>query len=119
MGVLTLYSRIPPPLPYIELLHFALLNLRRTLAGVITITELDGPQRSPLPPLSLQTVYRPLLQIFHLLPQYSFPLFQGDTGVEIFTRPVAVAYRGRWPDRKTHDLERVEIWERFARNDQL
>ena len=95
------------------------------------ITHLDSPHRDSLPLISLQTsrfrpletLYRPLPQIFHMLLEYFFPLFPKNNGVvEVFAldiRRVAVAWLVRvWHD-KTHDLESFEVLERFAYNDQF
>ena len=111
----------------IKLLHFVLLDPRTAPMGRMIVTEFDDPQCDPLPPLSLQTsnfqllqiVYCPLLQIFHVLPQNLFPLFHGKNLLGLWTAPATMTTRETWAVRKTHNLECVEVWERFARNDQI
>ena len=93
----------------------------------MVMAEFDDPQCDPSPPLSfqtscfrlLQTVNRPVLQIFQVLLQYLFPPLHRTNAVEICIRPSAIATRGRWGVGETHDLECIEIWEGFARNNQL
>ena len=112
--------------PPIETLHLVLFNLHRTPIehrAKRVPGQLDDPQRSPLPFLSLQTprfralqtVHRPVLHTFHVFLQRLPPL-HGRPGATTPRLP-APTCRGRREDGKIYDLERVEIWERFAHDD--
>ena len=109
-------------IPGIVLLHLILLNLHGTRIRTGTgRVQPDDPHRGPLPFLSnltphiraLQTVYRRIPHTVRLVLQRLFPLFLG--------RAVGAAptHRARWLGDKIQDLECVEIWEGFARNDQF
>ena len=111
----------------IRSLYLILLNLHRTMAGTAW-AEHEYPQRSPLPLPFLflsashlrfrQTTYRPVLHILRLFPQYLFFLFRGIHATAA-PSPPAQTHQGRGDDGNTCDLECMEIWERFARNDQF
>ena len=87
----------------------------------------EDPQRDPLPLpfLSLlklrlrflQTIHRPVLHVFRLFPRYLFLFFRG-THATTTPSPLAPTDQRIWGDDFTHDLECVEIWECFTRNDQ-
>ena len=105
-------------------LHFTHLNIHRTQEGTVR-AQLDDPHSGTPPLLSppitpfrpLQTVYRPILQIFYILPR-SFQLFSGMHVAG--TRPLmAPAWQTMCEGRRMYYLECVEIWERFARDYQL
>ena len=88
----------------------------------------EDPQRNPLPlPLLsllkfrlwlLQTIHRPVLHIFRLFPRYLFLLFRV---IHLTTTPFppAPTFQVIWSNGIPYDLECVEIWERFARDNQF
>ena len=88
----------------------------------------EDPQRDPLPLpllsllksrlLFLQTIYRPVPHVFRLFPHYLLLLFRGPHATTT-PSPPAPTGQGNWDDGITYDLECVEIWERFARNNQF
>jgi len=105
----------------IRSLHLILFNLHRTqaersVAGVRA--QLDDPQHGFLPSLSfltfrfpLQTIYRRILHSFHPRPRLP--------GLHVRHTTPTHTFRKRCNERKMCDLEGIEIWERFARIDQL
>ena len=105
-------------------LHFTHLNIYQTQEGTVR-AQLDDPHRGTPPSLSLltspfrplQTVYRPILQIFHILPR-SFQLLSRMrvAGAHPLMAP---GWQTGCEGRRMYDLECIEIWERFARNYQL
>ena len=88
--------------------------------------EPEHPQHDPLPLLSLltshlrllQTLYRPILQIFRFFSQRLFLLFR-ETHTTATSPPPALAHQGSWDEGEMYDLERVEVWESFACSDQF
>ena len=100
-----------------------MLNLPKIMTGM-TRAESQDPQRDPFPLLSLptsrlwllQTLYRPIFQIFHLFPQCPLPLFR-ETHATTTPSPPAPTHQRSWDEGEMYDLERVEVWECFARND--
>ena len=103
-------------------LNLVLLNPRRTVTGSAWAKPED-PQRDPLPLLSLptsrprllQTVYRPILQIFRLRPQCLFLLFR-IIHATAASPPPAMTQQGSRDEERMYNLERVEVWETFTRN---
>ena len=100
-----------------------MLNLPKTMTGLAR-TESQDPQRDPFTLLSLptsrlrllQTLYRPILQIFHLFLQRPLPLFR-EIHATTTPSPPAPTHQRSWDEGEMYDLERVEVWECFARND--
>ena len=87
-----------------------MINFHGTITGA-TRTKTEDPQRNPLPLPSLwllQTIYRPILQIFGLLPRRLFLLFRGMRATTT-SSPPALTYQGRRDEGKTYDLECVEV----------
>ena len=113
--------------PTIKPLHLILFDLPRAMTGTAWAKHED-PHCDPLPlPLLsllksrlrlLQTIYRPILHIFRLYPQDLFLLFRGIHATTT-PSPPAPTEQGGWDGGTTYDLECVEIWERFARNNQF
>ena len=107
----------------IEPLHH-ILNHRRTMTGTARVM-FEDPQRDPFPFPSLptprlrllQTVDRPILYIFCLSSHHLFPLFRGVRATTTCPPPTKITEK--LDGGNTYDLECVEIWERFARNDQF
>ena len=105
-------------------LHFTHLNIYRTQEGTVR-AQLDDPHRGTPPSLSLltsrfrplQTVHRPILQIFHILPR----LFQLLSRMRVAgAHPLmAPGWQTGCEGRRMYYLERVEIRERFACDYQL
>ena len=101
-----------------------ILNHRRTMTGTARVM-LEDPQRDPFPFPSLptprlrllQTVDRPILYIFCLSSHHLFPLFRGVRATTTCPPPTKITEK--LDGGNTYDLECVEIWERFARNDQF
>ena len=106
-------------------LNLVLLNLRRPVTWT-TYAKPEDPQCDPLLLLSLstsrprllQTVYRPILHIFNLFPQYPFLLFRGIHATTA-SPPPARTCQGRWNEGRIYDLECVEVWECLACNDKF
>ena len=107
-------------------LHLIFLNLRRIRITGTARAKCGDHQCDPLPLLSLpasrhrllQTIYRPVLHIFRLVPQHLLPYFRG-THTATTSPPPTPTLQGSWDDRNTYDLECVETWKRFACDDQL
>ena len=107
------------------LVNLVLLNLRRPVTRT-TYAKPEDPQCDPPLLLSLstsrprllQTVYRPILHIFDLFPQYPFLLFRGIHATTT-SPPPARTCQGRWDEGRIYDLECVEVWECLACNDKF
>ena len=110
----------------IKFLHPILIDLPRTITGTAWAKHED-PQCGPLPlahlslspfRFRLQTIYRPVLHIFRLFPQYLFLLLRGIHATTTPSPPTPTD-QVNWDGGNPYDLECVEIWERFACDNQV